>query len=856
MKLINERIEKDDKLYVVTKYDVDQISSKEELFEFLTEYQSTCGKIGAICCTCFDEDNRFLFKNEYNGLAEMKEDFDDEYFALYTIYRLASVEKPVELFLNVREKSFQVYLDKSGRIIDIYNEKNYKYYIFDNSFVVKRNTAFNGFYRKENGKWVELPRMMDKFIDSAYDFVEISKEEAEGSEEARTIPNTPSSHAEKVDAPNLTKIVITGGPCAGKSTAMSWIQQAFSQMGYVVLFVPETATELITGGVAPWTCNNNVVFQKCLLRLQLEKEKVFEAAARQMKAEKVLMVCDRGALDNKAYMSAADFQEVLTDLKVNEVGLRDQYDAVFHLVTAAKGAEEQYTTKNNEARKETPEQAAELDDALIHAWTGHPHFRVIDNATDFEDKMRRLIIEIAAFLGEPEPCEIERKYLIEYPDVKQLEQNPNCQKVEIIQTYLRCAGDEEVRIRQRGLDGHYIYVKTVKKKLSEVKRIEVEKRLTQDEYLTLLMEADASKKQIRKTRYCLTYEGQYFEIDVYPFWQDRAIMEIELREEGQKIQFPKEIKIIKEVTEDDRYKNSSLASNGGVVEELGESLTRKQNDDKENQVPMPTGEPKQVRNLSLDLRQTNMHEVFGESDGYDGYLYTYMFTLDCGGNSYEEMCAFVDFAQQKVMEDLKRFHIEERDSLFNDLRHIYLMIKDTRELRYLGARAKSFLDYCRERYVHLLVGGWGRGYDYYLKQGFELDFEQYPGSADDAATYDYVTYQTVIGRPEDFCENIPLAYLIREPEGSEVIYLNKKKFILGSSKNMASYLLDSSCISPVHAVIKEKSGLYYVTDAHSRESTFLNGVICLAGQWKSLKDGDKLSLAGIEFTFRVEKYPR
>ena len=52
----------------------------------------------------------------------------------------------------------------------------------------------------------------------------------------------------------ITKIVITGGPCAGKTTAMSWIQSNFTKLGYTVLFVPETATELITGGVAPWTC--------------------------------------------------------------------------------------------------------------------------------------------------------------------------------------------------------------------------------------------------------------------------------------------------------------------------------------------------------------------------------------------------------------------------------------------------------------------------------------------------------------------------------------------------------------------------------------------------------------------------
>ena len=54
----------------------------------------------------------------------------------------------------------------------------------------------------------------------------------------------------------ITKIVVTGGPCAGKTTGLSWIQNAFAARGYRVLFVPETATELISNGVAPWTCGS------------------------------------------------------------------------------------------------------------------------------------------------------------------------------------------------------------------------------------------------------------------------------------------------------------------------------------------------------------------------------------------------------------------------------------------------------------------------------------------------------------------------------------------------------------------------------------------------------------------------
>lgn len=211
---------------------------------------------------------------------------------------------------------------------------------------------------------------------------------------------------------NVSKIVITGGPCAGKSTALERVKSEFSKMGYEVLFVAETATELISGGVTPWTCASSEEFQRCVLQLQVEKERIFEKAAKTMRAEKVLIVCDRGALDGKAYMTEAEFSSALELVGSNEVALRDQYGAVFHLVSVAKGAAEFYTTNNNSARTETLSEAAALDEKLISAWTGHPHFRVIGNCGTFEEKMKCLMAEIAAFLGEPEPCEFDGKVLI------------------------------------------------------------------------------------------------------------------------------------------------------------------------------------------------------------------------------------------------------------------------------------------------------------------------------------------------------------------------------------------------------------------------------------------------------------
>ena len=208
------------------------------------------------------------------------------------------------------------------------------------------------------------------------------------------------------------------------------------------------------------------------MELQLTKERLFERGARTMPADKVLIVCDRGAMDNKAYMTEAEFSRLCAELHTSEAALRDRYDAVFHLVTAAKGAEEAYTFANNAARYETVEQAVALDARIAAAWSGHAHLRIIDNSTAFEEKLERLLHEILSFLGEPVPLEVERTFLIRYPDVAWLESLEGCRRVEITQTYLLSGPDEEVRVRQQGADGTYFYYETVNKPLDGTQRVE------------------------------------------------------------------------------------------------------------------------------------------------------------------------------------------------------------------------------------------------------------------------------------------------------------------------------------------------------------------------------------------------
>lgn len=363
---------------------------------------------------------------------------------------------------------------------------------------------------------------------------------------------------------SVTNIVITGGPCAGKSTGLSKIEQELVERGYRVFVVPETATEVITGGIKPSEIGV-FDFQSVIFSLQKEKERLFRKTAQKFvdKGEKCVILYDRGIMDAKSFMTDKEFTELCKSYKEKENIIRDNYDGVFHLVTAANGAEEFYTLENNLARTETAEQAREIDKKCIRAWTGHPHLRVIDNNCDFNQKIKNLLKEIYSLLGEPIPMEIERKYLIKMPDIDELNKKYDISENEIIQTYLNSQGDTERRVRMRGANDAYSYYYT-EKRGTGLTRSEVEKKITQDEYVSYLMDADTSKHLIRKNRYCFVYKNNYIEMDIYPFWKNYAIVEVEISNENAQIELPPELEVIKEVTDDDAFKNHSLAVSNNI----------------------------------------------------------------------------------------------------------------------------------------------------------------------------------------------------------------------------------------------------------------------------------------------------
>jgi len=157
------------------------------------------------------------------------------------------------------------------------------------------------------------------------------------------------------------------------------------------------------------------------------------------------------------------------------------------------------------------------------------------------------------------PIECERKFLIHYPDLHALTAATGVRVSEIVQTYLKAPAHITDRVRARTTDGKTVYTRTQKIRITAVSAEEYESEISKEEYDELLKNADSERTPVHKTRYVVPTGKHLAEIDLYPFWQKQAILEVELSREDEEFILPPFIEIIREVTSDVRYKNARLA---------------------------------------------------------------------------------------------------------------------------------------------------------------------------------------------------------------------------------------------------------------------------------------------------------
>lgn len=351
------------------------------------------------------------------------------------------------------------------------------------------------------------------------------------------------------------KIVLTGGPCGGKTTALSSIEENLTELGYKVIIVPEAATLLINGGIKCFGNNplSNYKFQDTIIKLQMQNERLYEQAAREFSNDtKCVMVYDRGAMDGAAYIGKSEFNRLLNSNGLSRIHLTDNYDMVLHLVTAADGASEFYTLENNTARSEGIKEAIELDKKTLEAWENHSNLNIIDNSTDFDEKINKVINHTTGLLGYPLRTRKQRKYLV---DINLLDKYflDSVMPIDIEQSYIT-DNELEKRLRRRTSGGISTYYYTIQKQDRRgTATVYVHRRIEEREYYEMLYSC-SNVNTITKVRYSFVYNKEQYRLDI--FNDSRCILEAN---ENSKLILPSGIKIIQDITNNEEYYNATMA---------------------------------------------------------------------------------------------------------------------------------------------------------------------------------------------------------------------------------------------------------------------------------------------------------
>jgi CYTH domain-containing protein/predicted ATPase len=345
----------------------------------------------------------------------------------------------------------------------------------------------------------------------------------------------------------ITKIALTGAPCSGKSTALDYLYKYYTSKGYKVIVMPESARIVINNGTSR---DDMFLFESEVINHQLNVESEIDNQISKLNDDKILVLYDRGIPDALSYLTLEQSKLMQQNIGFNLIHLWSRYDAVMFFETVDS---DNYVT--DDARQEDRTLALKSQDKLLDVWVGHPHLRYIKNTNVFEDKIDNVIGEIDCLLNN---VECEKKYLIEYPNIDELSKY-KIFKVNIEQVYLTSDIGSH-RIRKRGINDSYVYFETLKIRISGDKCYEYESVISKEKYDELKLQADPKKSPIIKDRYCLLYNAQYFELDLFAFWNDRALVELEVRNDSIKPDLPKEIKVIKDVSKSKKYKNNYLAS--------------------------------------------------------------------------------------------------------------------------------------------------------------------------------------------------------------------------------------------------------------------------------------------------------
>eukprot|EP01012_Entosiphon_sulcatum_P014907 TRINITY_DN19934_c0_g1_i1.p1 TRINITY_DN19934_c0_g1~~TRINITY_DN19934_c0_g1_i1.p1 ORF type:complete len:504 (-),score=60.38 TRINITY_DN19934_c0_g1_i1:810-2321(-) len=363
------------------------------------------------------------------------------------------------------------------------------------------------------------------------------------------------------------RIVLTGGPCGGKTTSLTTVAERLRSLGTQVFVVPENATLFVNGGAAfpvHATKSHQMCWESSRIMCQMQMEDSFIQIARAAHRPTVLL-CDRGTMDAAAYMDTQTWHELLAEMNWETDILREErYDAVIHLVSTAIGAEEYYTTMNNDARRESLSEAAEIDNKIRAVWRGHPHVEIIDNSTDFERKVVRVVKSICRILNMRAPTSngLFQIFSIDLRARDRISALLVHYEEFLVKTHFLKGATEtdNQHIRQLEQKNPHgtaltLYTFASRRLLSNGQFAVEERAITSKEFYTLLKRSDISLRRLRRT---FLWQDQYFQLDEY---EDVMLLSVEVETKEDTVNVPPWLAgfVLANVTDDEQYRIFNIA---------------------------------------------------------------------------------------------------------------------------------------------------------------------------------------------------------------------------------------------------------------------------------------------------------
>ena len=195
--------------------------------------------------------------------------------------------------------------------------------------------------------------------------------------------NSLDSYIKKYEAngDDQRRIVLTGGPGAGKTTAADLFRR---EIGDSIVVVPEAATMLFSGGFPRHKIDAALkATQYTVYSVQRNLENIIRH-----KYPNRTLLCDRGTIDGAAYWPEGE-ESFYKALKITREEEYKRYDAVIFFESAAVGGDS--IEGCNQARIESNKEAIEINEKLKNIWRHHPNFHYISHDKSFFKKISAAI---------------------------------------------------------------------------------------------------------------------------------------------------------------------------------------------------------------------------------------------------------------------------------------------------------------------------------------------------------------------------------------------------------------------------------------------------------------------------------